>query len=436
MKKRNVMLKLYKIIFMQRHVIFVLLFSSNLLAYNQPTNELYNAIHSGDKEATKCALEKGDDPNDLLKEDPYFFSVLIPETTALLFTNSHKKMNPDLFCDYVRNIDINAPYLQVSGLVQFLKTPSLITCAKYKNLTVKRTLKPKIPRIIHHIWLTNSSQKKEISPKNIENVLRTKDIFLFNIDVVCDKFDAKEWQHIVWTNDKSLILASVEILKSNGVQIREVFEAANCLKLRTKVEELIEQERWGMASDILRYDLINCFGGVYADLNYEFERDIEAEVHKYDFFASSYHGSSTVAPCLIGAKANHPVLNTALNLVERNLNSPPKYITSLDDIIEITDMTTVQPLTYAYYISSNNNTIDVVYPEQLYTRTFDDIGEGTTQCLKVVSILGKYVSCEEELSFLKKLCEFEVSDDICGTKSQLIGFDAVVDGLSWVNVSD
>ena len=86
-----------------------------------------------------------------------------------------------------------------------------------------------------------------------------------------------------------------------------MFEIEDYLKRGKQVRELIEQEDWGMASDLLRYDIVYYMGGVYADVNFVFTRDVEPEIYKYDFFNHSVYGFY-MENSFFGAKANHPIL--------------------------------------------------------------------------------------------------------------------------------
>jgi len=62
------------------------------------------------------------------------------------------------------------------------------------------------------------------------------------------------WEHIVWTNDKSLIPRSVDKLQKEGIKVKDLSEIDKNFKLKQEVNDLIEHNKWGMASDFLRLE--------------------------------------------------------------------------------------------------------------------------------------------------------------------------------------
>ena len=45
--------------------------------------------------------------------------------------------------------------------------------ARYKNLGISPTQTQKIPAILHHIWLTNPANPKDMSSDNVEQIKNT-----------------------------------------------------------------------------------------------------------------------------------------------------------------------------------------------------------------------------------------------------------------------
>jgi hypothetical protein len=360
-----------------------------------------NQCPSNYNELVYLALKNGADPNSIM-----IFSMsnrLDPKTLELLFNNNHKKMD---------SIDKFFKLIYVDG--KHAQDPLYNYNKKYKNLNAKASATPKIPRVIHHIWLTNNNQRKEISEEDIKHVLKTKEVF---------SQSEHKWEHTVWTNNKNLIPASVEILESRGIQVREMSEVEYNLRLSKNIRELIEQELWGMASDALRYDLLYYLGGVYADLNFVFTRDVEKEIHTYDFFSHSVT-ASTMENSFFGAKANHPILNEALNLVDNNLNNLDLITQICKTNSSITDIATFNPINTAYYIAANSNTTDVMYPDYRH----NDVEENTLP-----------LSQEKWLEIIKKYTNFDMTsyteannhlenNKICGSKNFFYGEDTKIHG--------
>ncbi len=128
---------------------------------------------------------------------------------------------------------------------------------------------------------------------------------------------------------------------------------------------MISKPKWGMASDTLRYSLIEQFGGVYADLNFIFHRDVTDETYKYDFFSKAQSGGYFFDNYFFAAARHHPVIKSTVELVYRNLVHPPKYIADFSNqkSNHITDLATAYPLHIAYYKNAHKDgNIDVIYP--------------------------------------------------------------------------
>ncbi len=226
--------------------------------------------------------------------------------------------------------------------------PKKIAPVTKENLTISESGINKIPYIMHHIWLTHPSSPREIKLDQMDIVLDTQEFI---------KKSDNSWTHIVWTNEKSLIPNSVKTLEANGFEVRSIKDYSSKLKLFEKIEELVDLKLYGIASDTLRYSLIEQFGGVYSDLNFKFSRSIELEMQQYNFFSKDFQNS------FFAANPSHPIITKVLEIVERNLYNPPQYIKSInaDDIISQTVYTTLLPFGAAYTEASNqDHNIDMV----------------------------------------------------------------------------
>lgn len=220
----------------------------------------------------------------------------------------------------------------------------------YNNLYAPKGYFNKIPTVVNHIWLTHPNSPRELSDSDIENTLKTKETFVQ---------DSNYWQHIVWTNNKNLIPASVTILEKNNIEVREIKDYTTQLELYDEINKLIVKKEWGIASDALRYDIIREFGGVYSDLNFEFIRTIDDETNKYDFFAQDF------VNYFFAAKPNHPVLVDLVKTIKENLNTPKDHIRTIDsnDIFTKTIFTSLLPFGISYIKNANKyGNTDIVFP--------------------------------------------------------------------------
>jgi hypothetical protein len=124
--------------------------------------------------------------------------------------------------------------------------------------------------------------------------------------------------------------------------------------------------------------------------------------------------------------SHHPVLQKVLKLVEKNLFNPPIYISSLDkDISLITDRTTANPLTYAYYLGANKNgNIDVLYPISIIV----EAGDGNPELNKQKQD-SPYLCPDLEL--MQDLKGYILNNGISGASSLDIGHDTK--GGTWID---
>ncbi len=312
------------------------------------------------------------------------------------------------------------------GLGELLSDPQIVIDQKYKNLGAHEAFEAKMPYILHHIWLTHASAPREMLDTDIDNVIATKNLF---------SQAAVQWQHIIWTNDPQLFPESVEKLKGAGIKVQCIYEHKKDLKLFKLIEGLIDQKLWGQASDTLRISLVEHFGGVYADLNYTFSRHVTSETHKYNFFTSTYNDVYYIANFFFGSTAKHPILQKALSLIERNIVTPPAYITLFPNQSPnvITSTITANPICLAYYSQANkDDNIDVIYPptpdhEKLkYTSHDYDESLGHPNSKEINEIL-------KSICPLQNFYFYIHAKEICGSDSHKIGADSLFGGTWKVN---
>lgn len=276
---------------------------------------------------------------------------------------------------------------------------------KYKNLDVEKSAEAKMPYILHHVWLTHPSSPREISEVDFANLIATKSIF--------GQAPVK-WKHIVWCNDPEIIPLSVAKLREFGIEVKSIYEHQEDLRLFKFIETLVENKLWGTASDTLRISVLESFGGVYADLNYVFNREVTEEVHKYNFFATSFL-DELIGNYFFGSGPGHPILREALNVIDRSFNKGYKDLNEF----HLTLTTTTLAIDLAYYLRGNlNGNKDVIYPSTSYYRKMK-MGENFIQEGKELEI------------------EMVNGVEICGIEEQFIGYDSSEiessDGKTWLD---
>ncbi len=266
----------------------------------------------------------------------------------------------------------------------------------------------KIPYLLHHIWLTHPLSPREMILTDLENIINIKMQFANKI-TMWGYLVKGSWKHIVWTNDKDLIPNSVKILEKFGIEVKSIQDYQTELRLFKPLMHLIDQKLWGIASDALRYNILEIFGGVYADANFEIKRSIEKDLYIYDFFAQDF------ANHFLAARPAHPIISNAVDEVARNYYDPPNYLTQIN--IKAIALKTNYYTWFPYVVSFlklNNQAgnVDIIFPSnsKLLSNNVAKLNEEETMpiCLSFRNIFDRFV---EELEML-------------GSSEYLIGSDS------------
>ncbi|MDR3645987.1 MAG: glycosyltransferase [Candidatus Babeliales bacterium] len=131
-----------------------------------------------------------------------------------------------------------------------------------------------IPRKIHQIW---------IGPKQLP-----------------EKFDWMRetvkklhptWEYKLWTN---------EDLKDFNLKNQEVFDSVKNI---------------GAKADIFRYEILERFGGVYVDIDFELLKPLDDIITRSEFFGCLLCGTDLVSNGIIGSKSNHPILKECITQI-------------------------------------------------------------------------------------------------------------------------
>lgn len=130
---------------------------------------------------------------------------------------------------------------------------------------------PKIPKIIHHLWLG----KKEISQKLQEMMSSFRKL-------------NPDWEYHLWTD----------------VRVRAFdFE---------QKEQFYSHGAFNLKADILRAEILDRFGGIVVDADFELLQPLDTLHAKYDFYTAcitpQMGNESLLSSALIGAHPNHPII--------------------------------------------------------------------------------------------------------------------------------
>jgi inositol phosphorylceramide mannosyltransferase catalytic subunit len=130
---------------------------------------------------------------------------------------------------------------------------------------------PRIPKIIHQIWLGSPV------PERYAQWMQSW------------KLHHPDWQYQLWTDAE---------VKNIRLYNQELFDAS-C--------------NYGQKSDILRYELLYRYGGLYIDIDFRCLKSFERLHHTYDFYLGILNtGTVDLGIGLIGSVPNHPILKKVI----------------------------------------------------------------------------------------------------------------------------
>ena len=141
-----------------------------------------------------------------------------------------------------------------------------------------------IPRILHQIWVGGDPLPDDFA--------RYRQTWLEH---------HPEWEHHLWTEDN----LPPDLRRQEGYE-----------RLRVPAER----------SDILRYEVLWKFGGVYVDTDFECHRALDPFVEGLDFVIAPLKPNGWVNGAFMGATAEHPIIDRALTeLTPREFHGYDKH---------------------------------------------------------------------------------------------------------------
>ena len=179
-----------------------------------------------------------------------------------------------------------------------------------------------IPLITHHIYFAAPGSDAKLTDYYLENLKTT-----FN---KLDGLDEK-WQHNIWTNNPVIFPDDIKAMAS--IRSIDEFSGSPLYKyLNTTIAKGNDSKAYlAEASDIARILVLQKFGGIYTDMDYEIFNPVALLylMQRFDFIGGRdqpnilrFYGNSFLL-----AKPNHPILNDAIALLQRNFTqNVPDYI--------------------------------------------------------------------------------------------------------------
>ncbi len=253
-----------------------------------------------------------------------------------------------------------------------------------------------IPLTTHHIWLTSSTKPRELSENMITWAQKSATVL------------AEGWKHVFWVNDKKLIPNSIKKLSDYGYEFKEISELGK-LYIENEFNAAMKQNKFGLASDILRYEILNKVGGLYFDTDYDILAN-PAKIHsKADFYTGiePFDGGSKVCGfkygnAIIASKPDHIILQKMLEHIKiwsNPLKAPPflEKCDSFDYTIYVTG-----PFGFSKVFLENSGlggNVDLTLkPEQVYSMEYMRNGGENVNLPKDLEV--DHVSCRDVCTLL------------------------------------
>jgi len=155
------------------------------------------------------------------------------------------------------------------------------------NLTkVKPTKKARIPKIIHVVWINGKIEESGV-PEDLKQYIVTW----------IEKHLDDEWKFKVWTD--------ADVAKMN-LYNQDLYDDAT---------------NYGVKSDILKYEIVYNYGGVYVDTDFEALKPLDLFHHCYDFYVGIQPLDTQylqLGAALFGAIPGHPILKHTIESMKES----------------------------------------------------------------------------------------------------------------------
>jgi mannosyltransferase OCH1-like enzyme len=181
----------------------------------------------------------------------------------------------------------------------------------------KGTLPPerRIPYISHKVWITSDDTPYEVPTSRME----------FYFQMVKDYPD---FTHKFWCVDSKKIPATIKTIKDSGLNIdicsiRDIWPQ---IRGKEVLERFGENNRFTHMSDIIRYNLIYLYGGMYSDFSTTFHTNIRPFLDHFDYWTGRcgyLQGNTYIA----GKKGNN-VYNEFLFFID-NMDRVPNTLRNI-----------------------------------------------------------------------------------------------------------
>jgi len=183
---------------------------------------------------------------------------------------------------YIKSIAVTEKITEVNGINLYKLFKTLYE--KHNLSKVTPSEKPKIPKIIHVVWINGKIEDCSV-PQELKKYIVT--------------WVAKnpDWKFKLWTD-------------------------ADVAKITLDNQDLYDDAiNFGVKSDILKYEIVYRYGGVYVDTDFECLQPLDIFHHCYDFYVGIQPLDTQylqLGAALFAAKPGHPLLKHVIETMKHS----------------------------------------------------------------------------------------------------------------------
>jgi glycosyltransferase involved in cell wall biosynthesis len=218
------------------------------------------------------------------------------------------------FVDFDRSM-YSAPFINAANLKSDMRMYGLFRYLFMKNYpdVLQPATEPKIPHIVHVIWLGGKL------PQRFEGFVQSW-------------YDKQpEWTQIFWTDspenyDRGQLVTSFDELNAalRGKTAKRLVVDVRNLVFDNKVF-YDKSQNYGCRSDILKWEAVYRYGGVYVDTDFECLKPLDQLHLVYDFYTGIQPLDTAffqLGAALFAARPGHPIMKACVEGIKHNQNIP------------------------------------------------------------------------------------------------------------------
>ncbi|MEI6789991.1 MAG: glycosyltransferase [Myxococcaceae bacterium] len=285
----------------------------------------------------------------------------------------------------------------------------------------------KIPKILHIVWLSDPKKPAGLKKKDLDLVEKKIKILSGN----------SNWEFYFWSNIAAENLGETsELIQRHGVQIKKIEDLKS--PLVRIFDQLIDDKKFVVVSDIVRILAVLEFGGFYTDNDYELFRSLDENYLKFDsIFSLGIVKDSHLQNAFFAAKKEHPILGAAHRLMVRNFLgvsitgekiNVPEYVSSMGDYFsQVIVITGPWMLSLAFDIGANiSGNHDLVLPAGVALFLLNKASESEKKIYEKNPVLF-CADARSKLLILGNACEHVLSVEKLGNDSWEMSWNSLKD---------